>query len=430
LLRKTLHTFATLLFGQGSSIAAGIAVAHAFGPSGRGILSFAAILLTFAFTTADGVRNAVAFQIGNEGRDARSVWATALRLMAAISPLGIVAFLGLWQFTRSQPAYLYVALAFPFALYSQAVGIVYFLRDRNEEFNLRNAATIGGGGSLVTLVLVLAFHASVAVVLDAWLASYVVAAVWSAFGVGAMLGPPGVRERNLLREQVTFVGKSALSNNVTFLALRVDVFIVSAFASVASLGIYTLALATGEIMWGASKSLYWSASGRVATLPLAEAAALTARIVRLITAMQFVVGVALFAIGPWLISTAYGGRFVESGSVLRVLLPGMILYSADGMLSYFIAVRAGRPGLLLGLECVTLGICATIAYATIGRYGILGPAVADTVAYVASYVVKMNVFCRLSGLGFWHVAIPRFEDVPYALRLRARALVAGRPADL
>lgn len=203
-------------------------------------------------------------------------------------------------------------------------------------------------------------------------------------------------------------------------------FVVSIFASAASLGIYTLALATGEIMWSVSKSLYWSASGRVAMLPLDESAALTARIIRLITAVQLLAGVALFALGPWLIGIAYGGRFQESGGILRVLIPGMVFYSADGVLSYFIAVRAGRPGLLLGLETVTLAVCATIAYATIGHFGLFGAAAADTIAYLGSYIFKMNVFCRMSGLGFWHVAIPRYDDLPHAIRRRTSAFVSAR----
>jgi O-antigen/teichoic acid export membrane protein len=421
LTHKTLHTFATLLFGQGSSIAAGIATAHAFGPAGKGVISLAGILLTFAVTSADGVRAAVAFQVGREGRDARAVWGTALRLIALGSACGFMVFLGLWYFKPSQPAFLYVALAFPFALYVQAVGVLYLLREHVERINLKNAATIGGGGSLVTLALVVVFHAPLWVVLSAWTATFVVAAIWSSVGVRELLGGPALlRAAGLLREQAGFAAKSALSSNVTFLALRVDVLIVGAVLSPASLGIYTLALATGEVMWGVSRSILWSTSGRVAMLDHDASAALTARAVRSVVAFQLLAGAALFAAGPWLIAAVYGVRFAESGQVLRLLLPGMVFYSADGMLSYFIAVRAGRPGLLLGLECITLVLCGAIAFFTVRPFGMYGAALADTVAYLTSYAVKVYFFTKLSGTPLANVLLPRYDDVPPALRFRRR----------
>jgi O-antigen/teichoic acid export membrane protein len=423
LTHKTLHTFATLLFGQGSSVAAGIATAHAFGPAGKGVLSLATILLTFAVTSADGVRDAVAFQIGREGRDARAVWGTALRAVALAGFAGLLAFATLWYLKPAQPAFLYVALAFPFAVYVQAVGVLYLLRDHVERINVKNAATIGGGGSLLTLALVVIFHAPLAVVLGAWSATFLVAAVWSSIGVRELLGgTPLLRAAGLLREQLTFAAKSALSSNVTFLALRVDVFIVSAVLSPATLGVYTLALATGEVMWGVSRSIFWSTSGRVAMLDAAASAALTARAVRSVVAFQLAGGALLFAVGPWLIAAIYGSRFAAAGDVLRILLPGMIFYSADGMLSYFISVRAGRPGLLLGLECVTLGLCAGITLLAVRPFGMYGAAVADTVAYLASYAIKIGFFTRLSGTPLAEVLLPRYADVPTALRGRlARA---------
>jgi len=427
LTHKTLHTFATLLFAQGSSVAAGIATAHAFGPAGKGVISLATILLTFAVTSADGVRDAVAFQIGREGRDARAVWGVALRLIALAGTCGLLVFLALWYFKPAQPAFLYVALAFPFAVYVQAVGVLYLLRDHVERINLKNAATIGGGGSLLTLALVVLFHASLWIVLAAWTATFIVAALWSSAGVRELLGGRALlRAAGLAREQVRFAAKSALSSNVTFLALRVDVLIVGAVLSPASLGVYTLALATGEVMWGVSRSLFWSTSGRVAMLDLAASAALTARAVRSVVAFQLAGGVLLFAVGPWLISSVYGSRFGEAGEVLRLLLPGMVFYSADGMLSYFIAVRCGRPGLLLGLECITLVVCGGIALAAIRPFGMYGAALADTIAYVTSYAVKIAIFTKLSGTRLGDVLLPRYADVPSALRLRlARAFGTG-----
>jgi len=419
LFRKTLHTLATLLITQGSSIAAGIATARVLGPAGKGVLALAFILVTFAVTTGEGVRSAVAFQIGREKRDPRSVWGAALQLIFAAAPVGTVVLL--WRLEPAQPAYLYAALAFPFALYVQSVGVLYLLRDRVEQINVQNTATIGAGVSILTLALVTLVHASVAVLLAVWVASYVAATIWAASGVRALIGgAPILRGATLLRQQVFFGSKVSLSANVTFLALRIDVFIVSAMLSPALLGIYTLALASGEILYNLSRAVLWSSTGQIAMLEFEDSAALCARIVRSIVAMQFAAGTILFACGPWLINLVYGTRFAESGGILRLLLPGIIFYSADGMLSYFISVRAGRAGLLLGLECLTLVLIAGITFVSIAKLGIYAGALAHTTAFLVSYAIKAAIFVRLSGTRAIDVLVPRFSDLPYALRMRLR----------
>jgi O-antigen/teichoic acid export membrane protein len=399
--RKILHTFATLVFGQGASIAAGIATAHAFGPAGKGSIAFAGVLLTFAVTTADGLKSAIAYQIGTERRDPHAVWRTSLRAMAVLGPVGTAIFLLLYLRAPGQPAYLYTAFAFPFSMYVQAIGIVYILKDRVERINVQNALTIGGGYSLAILALVLAFHVSVAVVLGVWVAGYAAAALWNTFGLANLLGPAGALAPvpGLAREQIAFASKSALSATVTFLALRIDVFIVSALLAPAALGIYTLA-----------------------TLEFADSAALVARIVRSLVAVQLAVGIALFIAGPWLIAHVYGGRFAESGALLRILLPGLVLYSADGMLSYFIGVRAGRPVLLLALETVTLVVCGACTLAAVPRYGLAGAALADTIAYVLSFAVKIFFFNRIGGIPFGRILVARPSDVPAGVALRLRRI--------
>ncbi len=423
LLRKILHTLGTLLFSQGAGFAAGVATAHAFGPVGKGAISFAAILLTFAGTTATGLNDAIAFQVGRERRPMGEVWRAALLAMALVAPIGVAIFLALAWHDPAQPAYRFVAIAFPFALFVQAVSSLYQLRDRIEAINVRNALTIGGGGSLVMLALVTLGHAPLPLVLGVWAASYVVAAIWTGSAVPALVARDDAARnqaplKTLVREQAVFGAKAALTANVSFLALRIDVFVVGALLAPTALGIYTLALALGELMWGLSKATLWSSTGRIATLPEGEAATLTAKLVRVTLALQLVGAVVLFSAVPPLVGLVYGHRFAGAGPILRILLPGMIFYSADGMLAYFIAVRLARPALLLLLESVTLAVCGTIALLTVRHFGIAGAAVADTVAYLVSFAIKVAIFARSTGITPRRVLVLAVDDLPARLRYR------------
>ncbi len=426
LLRKIFHTFATLAFGQGASIAAGIATARAYGPAGKGVLALALILLTFAVTTADGVRDAVAYQIGREKLEPRAVWGTALRLLALLAPAGSGIFFVLWRCSPGQLAFLFAAIAFPFALYVQAAGVLYQLRDRIEKINVQNAATIGGGISLVTLVLVALVHVPVETVLLVTAGAYAAAALWAMSGVRELIGgAPELGARGLLREQIAFGSKVALSSNVTLLALRVDVFVVGALLAPSLLGIYTLALSTGEVLYNVSRAVLWSSQGQIATLEFEASAALCARIVRSLVAVQALAAAALFVFGPWLIALVYGARFAESGGVLRLFLPGIIFYSADGMLSYFIAVKCARPGILLAMECVTLILTFAITYVAIAKIGIYAGALAHTIAFLVSYAVKSTIFVRLTGVSPRDVFWPRRSDLAGLARFGRPVRAAG-----
>jgi O-antigen/teichoic acid export membrane protein len=186
---------------------------------------------------------------------------------------------------------------------------------------------------------------------------------------------------------------------MTFLAARIDVFIIAATLSPTALGNYTLALAVGELMWQVSRAISWSALGRVASAPFGQAAALTARITRMILALEIGAALAAFVAGPTILTLVYGQAFADAGPVLRFLVPGMALYAADSILTYFISVRIGRPGVILKIEAATLIVCTVGSLATVGRFGMLGPAIATTSAYLVSFAAKVFLFTRVTGLG-------------------------------
>jgi PST family polysaccharide transporter len=418
LAQLTANTFANIVLGMIAQIALGIAIARTLGPAGKGLITYAAYLLTFAICTADGLRDAISYQIGQRGLAAPQVWGAALRVIVLAGAAGCAIFLALaWFVPPQRAAFLAVAIGFPFAVYLQTVNCLYQLFHHLERINWRNALTVGAGAPLLTLLLLVAFGIGVPAVLAIWIASYVVAALWNSFGLSKLIGGPIRFDRaDLVRDQIGFGTKAALSSILTFLALRVDVFIVAAILSPATLGIYTLALASGEVMWIFSRSLNWSSVGRIATDTYGDAVALAARITRTSLAIHFVVAVVLFAIGPTLIDLVYGGRFSAAGPLLRILLFGFVLYGADATLSYFIAVRAARPGLLVGFQSLTFVLCGALTFFGVARLGVAGAAWADTIVYVLAFTLKTIYFVRLTGVPIGDLLFARPSDVPERLR--------------
>ena len=418
LARSILHTLATILVAQGAQIVAGIATARAFGPAGKGIINYMGIFVGFAVASADGLRNAIAFQIGNEGVAPRRVWAIAQRIMLAAAPVGVAVFLALYAHDRTQTAFLFVALAFPFALYLQTVNVLYLVRHAIEKINVQNTWTVGAGSSVVIVAAIVFFHAPVTGVLAITFAGYAVAALWAAFGVPRLLaGTAGKAPSDgLTREQSLFGLKGGLSAIVTLLALRVDILIVGSSLPKAQLGLYATAVALAELLLALSRSVTWATTGRIATESRPDAIALTARVVRTMVVGQAVAGTLMVIFGPFTISLFYGARFDGSAPLLAIVVPRVVFYSADGVVAYFISVRQGRPGVQFAYECATLACCAAATYLALGRFGLRGAATAATITFIAAFLAKYAYFIKISGLGWREIAIPQASDLPERLR--------------
>ncbi|MBC5798927.1 MAG: hypothetical protein GIW94_02960 [Candidatus Eremiobacteraeota bacterium] len=380
--------------------------------------------MMFAVAGVEGLRNAIAFQFGNEGRPLGRVWHTALRILAVLAPVGSFAFLALWLHDRSQLAFLFVAIAFPFAAYLQTVNIVYLVRGAVERLNTQNASTVGAGSAVVIFIAVVGFHANIIVVLSIWAAGHVAAALWATVGLPGLLraaenapDATAATER-LWPEQARFALKGGASAAVTLIALRIDIIIVGSMLAKNSLGIYTTALAVAELLTALSRSVTWATTGRISTAPRAAAVALTAKVIRLLLAGQALAATVVFLVGPAAIHVFYGPRFDGAGLLLRIVLARTVVYSVDGVVSYFISVRAGRPGTQFAFELGTLVLCAVSTSLAVGRFGLVGAAVAATATFLIAFAVKLSYFTHVAGVRPRDVLLPQLDDVPPAVRLR------------
>jgi O-antigen/teichoic acid export membrane protein len=395
LLAQTFHTLGSLAGNQGLQIAAGIVISRVYGPPGKGLVTYAGIAILGVIAIADGLSSAIARHGGDNGADRLALQAAAVRIIALVSAIAIPLVL-LGATVPAQHALLFVGIAFPFALYVQTMSGFHLLALRVERTNVASLV-INGGAALAMLVATLIEHPPIDVIMGIWTSGYVAGAAIIFSGLDRMHPDPAV-VRSMCDALIRFALRTSSASLMTFLASRIDVFIVAATLSASALGNYTLALACGELMWQLGRAISWSAFGRVATAPFAQAAALTARITRMVLALEIVVAIAAFIAGPAVFILIYGPAFADSGEVLRILLPGMALYAGDSILSYFIAIKVGRPGFILRVEAVTFVVCAVGSLATVSRFGMIGPAIATTVAYLVSFSVKSVLFVRATGL--------------------------------
>jgi O-antigen/teichoic acid export membrane protein len=185
-----------------------------------------------------------------------------------------------------------------------------------------------------------------------------------------------------------------------------------------SLGIYSLAVATGEMMWQVSRPLTWTTIGRIASGEREYSIGLVTKVARNTLAIELLLGIVMFALAPAAVNIVYGNAYAESGTLVRWLLPGLILYAAHGGLGYFVMVKEGRALPILAIQVTSVVVCLTITALTVHRFGLVGAAFATTVTYSFCAVAKALLFMRYTGTSLRTLTILRCEDLE---RLRAFA---------
>jgi O-antigen/teichoic acid export membrane protein len=226
-----------------------------------------------------------------------------------------------------------------------------------------------------------------------------------------------------LRRASTFGVKAYLTNAMSYLNQRADLFILNASAAGATVGHYSIALSITAVGLLLPRALSSVVLPRVASLD-ADAgtqdrqAALAARSMRhAVLIMTATVGV--MALGVLAIPLLYGSAFQAAVALSYILLPGIGLFGLANVLSATV-VGKGHPQYSLYAALLvtppTLGLYALL----VPLLGAPGAALASTISYSATCVLMLHYFFRVtSGLALRSLLPGRAELHDY------RALAAS-----
>jgi O-antigen/teichoic acid export membrane protein len=183
--------------------------------------------------------------------------------------------------------------------------------------------------------------------------------------------------------------KSHLSNVITFVNYRADIFLVNFFLTPAATGLYVIAVQISEKLWMPSQAVSTVLFPRLSAMkdkPL-ERLKLTRKgfvLVALITAL--ISGIAALAL-YWLIGPIFGDDYREALPAFLWLIPGVALWAGARVQANCIAA-AGKPewNMYVSLGVLTINVAGNIIL--IPEFGIVGAAWATSSAYVFDAIVK------------------------------------------
>ncbi len=188
-----------------------------------------------------------------------------------------------------------------------------------------------------------------------------------------------------------------LSAVAYFLLLRLDQALLAHFRSAAEVGVYSVAVYLGEMLWllpGALTPLLVHSAAVGKTCPDRDVDSL--RAVRLGFLVTLAAGVPLYFLAGLLLPLLAGGVYTPSGPALRALLPGIIAFAPGAVLAGDFIGR-GRPHWNTQASLITLAVNIAAGLVLIPAYGAVGAGWASTVAYACGSVIMISRFLTASG---------------------------------
>jgi O-antigen/teichoic acid export membrane protein len=209
---------------------------------------------------------------------------------------------------------------------------------------------------------------------------------------------PSVPLGAALRPHGRFVLVIGLTNVISLMNYKIDLFLVEHFLGVSATGVYSIAVAVAELLWLLSSAVTTAAYARIGQPDREAAVALTLKAMRLSVGVLLAVSPVLWGVAYLLVPWLLGDVYAQSLPLLALLLPGVALYGAASALSAWFTNHAGRPQVPALLALCSLTINIVVSVWAIPRYGMAGGALATTVSYAVTMGVAAAWFVRAAGL--------------------------------
>lgn len=378
------------------------------GPAAQGVFSLLVATEAVFAALFSGLGLVMARQVSHHGDEAAPWLSGALVLALACGLAGAAAFAVAAQALAHEPAYRYLpwlAAAAPFLLLTPTMSGLYLGLGRMGPVN-----TLSVLPSLLTVAaLALAWAGQgalpLALVLGTWLAARA--------GVGLLAAGHGLRRFGGLAPdlarwsgQAKFCAVLGLTNLISWLNYRVDLFIVERLVGLTQAGIYAIAVTVAELLWFVSSAVSTAAYARIGTPDTARAAELTVRIVHLNLAVLLLATPVLVALAWWGLPVFFGPAYAASLPLLVLLLPGVWAYASASTLSAFYTNHLGRPRLSATVAGTSLLINVAACLWLVPRLGVAGAAVATSASYLLAIAWGVALFRRHAGLSWRAVLRP------------------------
>ena len=428
--RRSVLTFVFQVCQVAAVVGVNIIVTRITGATGKGIFTLMSLLVTLgtAFTSL-GISWASIYFIGRRQypvRDISPTLVTTSLITSAVTDAALIAGFALFRhsyFQAVSEAQLVAVLAVvPAVQLTTTLASMILGGNRPVEF-----AAVSFVQWLVTLALqcaiAIAGHLDPTTALVAWLVGALVSVGFAVRALDGLLAWRLGIDRAALRELLGFGLKGYGANLLQFFNYRLDSLIVNGLIGIASVGVYSIAVSMGEVIWYVAGAFGTVMFPHVSSLERREADRITPLVSRNVWFLTLVGVVAMAVVGRWIIQLVFGQAMLGAVVPLLLLLPGIFSLSGAKILSSYLS-GIGRPIYATYISGGSLVLTVILDIALIPKFGIAGAAAASSIVYTITAAATLAVFRKESGAGIVETIVIQPQDVSYYMR--AARTVAGK----
>jgi O-antigen/teichoic acid export membrane protein len=249
--------------------------------------------------------------------------------------------------------------------------------------------------------------------LTVWLVGQWSAAIWAAAAVSSELRSPGgasVGGTPTRTDFRRFALRGSLYKIADFFNYKVDSVLVALLRSRSDLGLYAIAVQLAETIFIVGQSAIVAMYGRLGTDTKADAADLTAKVLRHLVFITLVMVVAYLVFCPVFVRWIFGNAYVPAIPAARIIIIGVATSGAVNVLLGYFLQTLGRTTLPLVLATIAGGINLLVCLALVPTLGIVGAALASGASYLVQAVALIRRFSRASGVSVRRILIMDRSD--------------------
>jgi O-antigen/teichoic acid export membrane protein len=402
--RNVTSTFAVQIVTLVIATANAAVIARLLGPSGKGILALTVLVPSvLALFLSGGIGVANVYFAGQRRFDVPTLTGNAMAFTLVATLLGIVVTIAvamsglLSKLLPGIPLGLLVVamLGLPFNLLN---GYFTTILQGLQQISRINVVTLFQRACTfsLTILFVVVLHwnlvgAVLAVVLS--LAASVVILAVLLKRRGASFWPRW--NRPVMRTTLHFGLRGYVANVLQFFNYRLDLFLVNYFLGPSGVGIYTVAVSMGEMLWYLPNAVSFVIFPKAANTSKEVMNRFTPRVFRTTLLLTALGAVGLALVGRPFIEIVYSADFLAAYIPMLVLLPGIVLLGGGKVLTNEVAGR-GYPQYNSLASGVSLILTVVLDLMLIPRFGVVGASAASTMAYATIFVLAIVFYSTVS----------------------------------
>ncbi len=224
--------------------------------------------------------------------------------------------------------------------------------------------------------------------------------------------------RRYLKLAIRYGSRVHISNILSFLNYKIDLFMIGFFLNPASVGIYSIAIQISEKLWIISQSISTVLFPRLSNLKNAheKKIKITSFSIKVTMYLTTLGAMVLYLIADWTVVYIFGSGYSQVPDVIIYMIPGVVSLSVSRVIANFIAAH-GKPEINMYGTLVVLIVAVIMNLILIPKFGLVGGAIATSVSYFISMLLRMISYIYITKTTIFNLFLPSKGEIHMVLEL-------------